>query len=91
MDGGLLVYDVTNLKSFESVEHRLERLHEHSTHAPIVLLGNKNDLPDRQVSIELARSFAANENLALFETSCKDNTEVNNAFITLIKGKQLFP
>jgi GTPase SAR1 family protein len=45
--GAFLVYDVTNLESFENLEPWLEKIREYSdANVKIALVGNKKDLVD---------------------------------------------
>ena len=50
-DGCLLVYDVTNMKSFEKVEFWMEKVRAKEKKCKFVLLGNKCDeVVKRQVN-----------------------------------------
>lgn len=51
----------------------------------IISVGNKNDAPDRKVVItEDAQRFADYMNIQLFETSAKDNINVEEVIINLL-------
>lgn len=55
---------------------------------PFIVLGTKADRPDhtRQVSLEEISSWReANDSICYYETSSKDNTNVNEAFQTAIR------
>jgi hypothetical protein len=46
-----------------------------------MLIGNKIDLNEkREVANDIAARFAENNNMAFFETSAKDGTNVDKAF-----------
>ena len=84
----LLVYDITNRKSFEEIKNYYNQniKEQCKKNIKIILLGNKTDLEDqRQVSSEEGASFALENNYIFMETSCLKNTNVANAFETLIE------
>jgi len=56
--GVMLVFDVTNKKSFESLVKWLEDIKEEDNNFSMILFGNKCDLPNREVSEEEAENFA---------------------------------
>eukprot|EP01114_Cavostelium_apophysatum_P011404 TRINITY_DN25649_c0_g1_i1.p1 TRINITY_DN25649_c0_g1~~TRINITY_DN25649_c0_g1_i1.p1 ORF type:complete len:211 (+),score=43.91 TRINITY_DN25649_c0_g1_i1:73-705(+) len=82
--GILLVYDVSNEESFKGrVEEWLKEIRRYTPdNTPIVLVGNKSDLP-RVVDASAVNAFAAKHNLQHFETSAKEGTNVNQAFMAL--------
>jgi len=79
--GVIVVYDVTSGESFANVKRWL---HEIDTNCEVVnriLVGNKNDDPERKVVLtEDARRFADQMGIRLFETSAKDNINVEEMF-----------
>lgn len=83
----MLVYDVTNRKTFLALQHWLDEL-KRFAHENIVmsLVGNKSDLgPERrQVSTLEAAQFAESRNLDFSETSALDASNVTNSFRRLI-------
>ena len=79
--GGLLVFDLTKRETFENLDRWLEEAKMHSSqNIQLVLIGNKKDLEDRKVTVEEATNFAKENNLEYFETSAKDDINVDNAF-----------
>ena len=84
----LLVYDITNINSFEECTNYFnEKIKENcKENIPIILIGNKTDLEnERKVSSELAQNFALENNYIFMETSCLKNENVADAFETLIE------
>lgn len=80
--GALLVYDITNHLTYESLEQWLKELYDHAApHIVVMLVGNKTDQKsERAVSIEEAKSFAEKKGLLFLETSALDSTNVELAF-----------
>ena len=79
----ILVYDITNQKSFEGIEkYWYNQIKSNSIHNYIlVLVGNKNDLYDEQiVEDEEARKYAESINAIFFKTSAKSNSELDLLF-----------
>ena len=51
----------------------------------MMLLGNKSDLNDRQIPYEEGKAFADKFKMLYYETSAKEGTNVEIAFLDLIK------
>eukprot|EP00347_Sterkiella_histriomuscorum_P019887 403339931 len=85
--GALLVYDITKMKTFESVDRWLQELHQYAESGIVILLvGNKTDLHKlREVKREEAAEFASLKNLAFIETSALVSSNVDEAFDLLIQ------
>ena len=85
-DGILLVYDISNQKSFEKIrDHYIEEIKNNCPkYAKVILLGNKTDL-ERKIDITQASSLAKENNYIYKETSCVENKNVADAFETLIE------
>uniref|UniRef100_UPI00398F2F81 ras-related protein Rab-39B-like n=1 Tax=Pristiophorus japonicus TaxID=55135 RepID=UPI00398F2F81 len=84
--GGLLMFDVTNRKSFENIREWLNEVNAHvfPNKTIFVLVGHKSDLTDeRDVSSEEAERLAEALGLSYIETSAKNNSNVDQAFIKL--------
>jgi len=83
----VLVYDVTQLDTFEHVHKWYQQINEHcNPNVHILLVGNKSDLADnRQVPYEDAEKMAQNLGISVFETSAKDATNVDEAFSYVAK------
>ncbi|MEE6493560.1 hypothetical protein FKM82_016887 [Ascaphus truei] len=88
-DGCLLAYDVTDAESFTCLEvwrrDFLDKIRTPATDFPMVILGNKIDLNDRQISKEAAVSWCKEKDIPYFEVSAKNNINVDQAFETLAK------
>eukprot|EP00525_Craspedostauros_australis_P011261 CAMPEP_0198134590 /NCGR_PEP_ID=MMETSP1442-20131203/60153_1 /TAXON_ID= /ORGANISM="Craspedostauros australis, Strain CCMP3328" /LENGTH=229 /DNA_ID=CAMNT_0043795735 /DNA_START=313 /DNA_END=1002 /DNA_ORIENTATION=+ len=86
--GVILVYDITNAKSFESLSERwMAQLNDHSSADDLakLLVGNKADLEgSREVTKEKAEQFCKEYGMEMLETSAKSGANVLQAFEKLI-------
>jgi len=79
--GVIVVYDVTSGESFANVKRWLHEIEQNCDVVNRILVGNKNDDPDRKVVLtEDARRFSDQMGIQLFETSAKDNLNVEEMF-----------
>ena len=81
-NGFIFCYDITNKKSFESIQKWVElAFSNNDSHKVNFLIGNKCDLKDkRDVNIEEGENFAKTNNFSFIETSARDNTNVDKVF-----------
>ena len=86
--GILLIYDVTNRKSYENIKKWITQIKdEASNKVSIILVANKIDCEDkRQVTKEEGESLAKSCNLPIFEASAKDSININESFQLLIEN-----
>ena len=84
--GSLLVYDITNPKTFENVDKWLSDLKTNAEEKiSVVLVGNKTDLEsDRKISLEQGKEKAELFKLAFIETSALNGNNIEKAFNELI-------
>ena len=87
--GILLVFDLTEKESFESLNNWLIEIEKNANKNVIkILIGNKNDLEEKRViSFSQAKDFADSNGLKYVETSAKLNNNVTEAFSEI--GKEL--
>ncbi len=86
-NGILLLYDITNRDSFESVTNWMKSIKDiGSEKICVVLVGNKSDLEEkRAVSYEEGEEKANQYDIPFFEASCKKGINIDEAFIILSK------
>ncbi|XP_012686311.1 RAB39B, member RAS oncogene family b [Clupea harengus] len=86
--GGLLLFDITNRRSFQNVHEWLEEARSHVQPHSIVflLVGHKCDLEaQRQVSRQEAEKLAVAYGMRYVETSARDAINVERAFTELTR------
>jgi len=85
--GIMLVYDVSNLKSFENISNWIRNIEMHATQdVELMILGNKCDIADkRQVSKEKGEQLALQHSIKFMETSAKASINIYEAFETLAR------
>lgn len=82
--GVIIVYDVTNGESFANVRRWLQEIEHNCDVVNKVLVGNKDDDPAHKVVItEDAQRFARQMDIQLFETSAKENKNVEAMFLAI--------
>ncbi len=74
-----LVYSTSDRRSFERLAKWRAEIQEMLPNIPVVLAGNKTDLP-RQVALEEGRALAAEWRVPFFETSCLSGLGVQEFF-----------
>uniref|UniRef100_R4FN30 Ras-related protein Rab-35 n=3 Tax=Rhodnius TaxID=13248 RepID=R4FN30_RHOPR len=84
--GVIVVYDVTSGDSFANVKRWLHEIEQNCEVVNRILVGNKNDTPDRKVVLtEDAQRFADQMAIQLFETSAKENINVEEMFLAITR------
>ncbi|XP_061139645.1 ras-related protein Rab-8B-like [Syngnathus typhle] len=83
--GIMLVYDISNEKSFENIKNWIRNIEEHaSSDVEKMVLGNKCDMSDRrQVSKDRGEKLAIDYGVKFLETSAKTSLNVEEAFYTM--------
>ncbi|CAD6243174.1 unnamed protein product [Miscanthus lutarioriparius] len=83
--GIIIVYDVTDQESFNNVKQWLNEIDRYaSDNVNKLLVGNKSDLTaNRVVATETAKAFADEMGIPFMETSAKNATNVEQAFMAM--------
>ncbi|CAH1802605.1 unnamed protein product [Owenia fusiformis] len=84
--GVIVVYDVSSGESFANVKRWLHEIDQNCDVVNRILVGNKDDDPERKVVLtEDAQRFADQMGIQLFETSAKENINVEEMFMAVTK------
>jgi len=83
--GIIVVYDVTDMESFNNVKQWLAEIERYACEGVNKLLvGNKCDLVQKKVvDYDMAKAFADSLDIPFLETSAKNATNVEKAFLTM--------
>ena len=83
----IIVFQLTDRKSFEDVNDFLQTIKENWSNPKIVLFGNKIDIDKKEwkVTSEEAKEFAKKMNLPYFETSAKTKQGIDEGFSYIIE------
>jgi len=83
--GIIVVYDCTDLESFNNVKQWLEEIDRYACeNVNKLLVGNKSDLTSKKVvNYQTAKEFADSLGIPFLETSAKIATNVEQAFMTM--------
>ncbi|XP_043261044.1 ras-related protein Rab-3 isoform X1 [Colletes gigas] len=84
--GFILMYDITNEESFNSVQDWITQINTYSSgNAQVILVGNKCDMEDgRVISAEKGKELADQLGVQFFETSAKENLNIKTVFEQLV-------
>ena len=81
-NGILLIYDISNKETFDSVKGWMSSIKNAANeNISIVLVGNKCDLEEkREVTKDAGEEKAKEYNVPFFETSCKEGINISETF-----------
>lgn len=80
----IIVYDVTDKESFDHVNSWIVECDRYGKENVLkILVGNKCDSPNRQVSYEMGKEFADTLGLEFVETSAKTSANIEKAFLKI--------
>ena len=85
-DGILIVYDITDNKTFESVNHWQNEVTRHAcSDGNKYFVANKSDLSeDRAIEFTAGKEFADSLGISFFETSAKSGSNVQEMFSAMV-------
>ena len=79
-DGIIFVFDLSDKDSFKHIKDWLITADEVNNNFQKILVGNKLDLPNREIEKEIAEKYSKNHGMNYFETSAKDSINVELIF-----------
>ena len=84
--GIIFAYDITNQNSFKNIENWIKESNKFSQkNVCKILVGNKCDKSNKVVSDDEGKKLAKKFGMEFFETSAKNNQNVNEIFNFLVK------
>lgn len=84
--GIILVYDVTDERTFKNIKTWFNTVSEHANDdAQLLLVGNKSDMDTRVVTTEQGETLAKELGIPFVESSAKEDSNVDEIFFTLAK------
>lgn len=85
-NGIILVFAVNDKDSFNKLDEKYKRVRQiKGKKFPIVLIGNKIDLPNKEITMEEAKKKADEWGVPYFETSALKNTNCKEPFLHIAK------
>ena len=87
-DGFIIVYDITNKNSFDSISNWVKDIKELASYDnKNIILGNKCDLENmRQISKEEGDNLAKKYNCQFFEVSAQSGKNIDKSFLCLVQS-----
>ena len=83
----MLVYDVTQARSFENINKWLRNIDDHASDDVVkMLIGNKCDMEDKRCITRVRGDALAREHgINFLETSAKNNVNIEKAFFEMAR------
>ena len=85
--GIIIMYDITDILSFDSIREIIESINEEKgKDFPMILIGNKIDLEnEREIKKEEAEELAEKYGMEFFEISNKEGINIEKAGLSIVK------
>jgi Ras-related protein Rab-10 len=85
--GIMLVYDVTQARSFENINKWLRNIDDHASDDVVkMLIGNKCDMDDKRcITRARGEALAREHGIPFLETSAKNNINIEKAFFEMTR------
>ena len=87
-DGIILMYDLTQKKTFHNIKKWYKDIISSIdiNKVALILVGNKSDIPEVEVKKDICEKFCEEYNLHSIEISCKNNINITETFNILIEN-----
>ena len=83
-DAIVLVYDIGSQGTFRNLPEWLAEVERYAgSNVQKILIGNKSDRHDREITPELGRQFAQENDMPFLETSAKNSDNIDELFLKL--------
>lgn len=92
LDIAILVFDLSNPDTFLKIEEWYKVIkfyNKNKENINIFLIGNKNDISDRKITINEINKFIVPNNIEYYECSAKNNKLVKDIFISIVSNIDL--
>ena len=86
--GIIIVFDVTNKESFDNLQYWIQSILNNISdigNIPVIIIGNKIDLPQREINKEDGENYAKKYNYKYFETSAKSGENIEESIMFLVR------
>lgn len=81
-----MVYAINDRASFNALQNWMRQIKTHAAENVIkILIGNKSDCSDRQISYDQGKKMADSFGVNFFEVSAKNNTNITQTFTYMAK------
>ncbi len=88
MLGAIVVFDTTDAETFKKMGQWVKELKSYlPNEIPILIAGNKADLPNKAIDDEQAKAFARQNASQYYPTSAKSGFNVEEVFRALAESK----
>jgi small GTP-binding protein len=85
-NGALIVFDLTQKTTLAHVQQWVDEVNGVVGHVPLIIIGNKSDLPYKDSIVEHAQAIAQNLQFPFMKTSAKTGDQMEEAFFTIARN-----
>lgn len=81
INGAIILFDVNDIDSFLNLDYWIKEINKYKMDdIPIVLVGNKIDLPSNKITNQIMIEYTENINCKFILTSIKENNDLDKIF-----------